>query len=115
MNGLTFGIRAVKKSLPFKPIRTKRAFEEVCDQIREEIQSGNLAPGDKLPSERELAEQFHVSRSTVREAFRTLEIGGVLELQKGVRGGAVVLMGVRRRMIWNRGRDFGLEGSGSFG
>ncbi|TDK52621.1 FadR family transcriptional regulator [Antarcticimicrobium luteum] len=99
MNGLTFGIRAVKKSLPFKPIRTKRAFEEVCDQIREEIQSGNLAPGDKLPSERELAEQFHVSRSTVREAFRTLEIGGVLELQKGVRGGAVVLMGNEERPI----------------
>lgn len=80
----------------FKPIRTKRAFEEVCEQIRHEIQSGNLTPGDKLPSERELAETFQVSRSTVREAFRTLEIGGVLELHKGVHGGAVVVTGNER-------------------
>ncbi|MEC7762167.1 MAG: GntR family transcriptional regulator [Pseudomonadota bacterium] len=80
----------------FKPIKTKRAFEEVCEQIRGEIQTGNLTPGDKLPSERELAEQFQVSRSTVREAFRTLEIGGVLELHKGVHGGAVVVSGNER-------------------
>lgn len=80
----------------FKPIKTKRAFEEVCEQIRGEIQSGNLSPGDKLPSERELAEQFQVSRSTVREAFRTLEIGGVLELHKGVHGGAVLVSGNER-------------------
>jgi len=77
----------------FKPVRTRRAFEEICDQIRHEIQSGTLTAGDKLPSERELAEQFEVSRSTVREAFRTLEIGGVLSLQKGVKGGAVVMQG----------------------
>jgi DNA-binding FadR family transcriptional regulator len=77
----------------FKPVRTRRAFEEVCEQIRHEIQAGKLAAGDKLPSERELAEQFEVSRSTVREAFRTLEIGGVLTLQKGVKGGAVVMQG----------------------
>lgn len=77
----------------FKPVKTKRAFEEICDQIRREIQSGTLAAGDKLASERELADQFQVSRSTVREAFRTLEIGGVLSLQKGVKGGATVMQG----------------------
>ncbi len=77
----------------FKPVRTKRAFEEVCDQIRREIQAGSLSAGDKLPSERELAEQFEVSRSTVREAFRTLEMSGVLSLQKGMKGGAVVMKG----------------------
>lgn len=83
----------MKEQPSFKPIRTKRAFEEVCEQIRYQIQTGSLTPGDKLPSERELAEQFHVSRSTVREAFRTLEIGGVLELHKGVHGGAVLVSG----------------------
>ncbi|GEO87063.1 FadR/GntR family transcriptional regulator [Ciceribacter naphthalenivorans] len=77
----------------FKPVRTKRAFEEICTQIRHEIQSGSLSAGDKLPSERELAEQFEVSRSTVREAFRTLEMSGVLSLQKGMYGGAVVMQG----------------------
>ncbi|MBF9033245.1 GntR family transcriptional regulator [Rhodobacterales bacterium HKCCE2091] len=79
--------------LGFKPVKTKRAFEEVCEQIRAEIQSGRIAAGDKLPSERDLAEQLHVSRATVREAFRTLEMGGVLTLQKGVKGGAVVMQG----------------------
>ncbi|KGB83380.1 hypothetical protein JT55_02280 [Rhodovulum sp. NI22] len=87
------GICGVSDKQAFKPVRTKRAFEEICDQIRREIQSGTLTAGDKLPSERELAEQFEVSRSTVREAFRTLEIGGVLSLQKGVKGGAVVMQG----------------------
>lgn len=77
----------------FKPVRTKRAFEEVCDQIRRGIQAGSLTAGDKLPSERELADQFAVSRSTVREALRTLEMSGVLSLQKGMKGGAVVMKG----------------------
>jgi len=77
----------------FKPVKPKRAFEEICEQIRREIQSGALATGDKLPSERELAEQFEVSRSTVREAFRILEIGGILSLHKGVKGGAIVMHG----------------------
>lgn len=77
----------------FKPVRTRRAFEEICAQIRNEIQSGALSAGDKLPSERELAEQFEVSRSTVREAFRTLEMSGVLSLQKGMYGGAIVMQG----------------------
>lgn len=80
-------------SQSFKPVRTRRAFEDICDQIRAEIQAGKLRAGDKLPAERELAEQFQVSRATVREAFRTLEIGGVLELHKGVKGGAVVMRG----------------------
>lgn len=79
--------------LGFKPVKTKRAFEEVCDQIRAEIRSGRITAGDKLPSERELAQQLQVSRATVREAFRTLEIGGVLSLQKGVKGGAVLMQG----------------------
>jgi GntR family transcriptional repressor for pyruvate dehydrogenase complex len=77
----------------FKPVRTKRAFEEICEQIRGEIQSGALSAGDKLPDERELAELFHVSRSTLREAFRALEMAGILTLHKGVKGGAVLLQG----------------------
>ncbi|MCW1934997.1 FadR/GntR family transcriptional regulator [Pararhodobacter zhoushanensis] len=83
----------MNSGLGFRPVKTKRAFEEVCDQIRSEIQAGRIAAGDKLPSERDLAEQLQVSRATVREAFRTLEIGGVLSLLKGVKGGAVVMRG----------------------
>lgn len=77
----------------FIPVKTRRAFEDICEQIRGEIQAGNLVPGDRLPSERDLAEQFQVSRSTVREAFRTLEIGGIVTLHKGAKGGAVLQKG----------------------
>jgi len=74
----------------FAPIRTRRVFEEVIDQFREQLRSGSLRPGDKLPAERELAKQFQVSRNAIREALRTLEVAGFIELQKGAKGGAFV-------------------------
>lgn len=83
----------MNESVSFRPVKTRRAFEEVCDQIRTAILSGRLGAGDKLPSERELASSLEVSRATIREAFRTLEIAGVLSLRKGVHGGAVVMKG----------------------
>ena len=86
----------MSETVSFRPVKTKRAFEEVCDQIRAAILSGRLEAGDKLPSERELATTLDVSRATIREAFRTLEIAGVLSLRKGVNGGAVVMQGDAR-------------------
>lgn len=77
----------------FKPVRTRRAFEEICLQVREQVRAGNLSAGDKLSAERELAQQFQVSRSSVREALRALEIAGVVTLQKGAHGGAVIQKG----------------------
>lgn len=77
----------------YEPVHTKRAFEEVTDQIRGLIARGALRPGDRLPSERELAEQFSLSRNTVREGLRALEIAGMLELRKGATGGAFVREG----------------------
>ena len=74
----------------FEPIKTPRAFEVICDQIRERLTTGALKPGMKLPSERDLAQQFGVSRSAVREAMRTLENAGVVFLVKGSRGGAFI-------------------------
>ncbi len=74
----------------FAPIKTRRVFEEVIDQFREQVRSGVLRPGDKLPAERELARQFQVSRNAIREALRTLEVAGFIELQKGAKGGAFV-------------------------
>ena len=72
----------------FTPIRTRRVFEEVIDQFREQMRSGQLRPGDKLPSERELARQFKASRNAIREALRTLEVAGFIEMQTGAKGGA---------------------------
>lgn len=77
----------------FGPIRPKRVFEEICERIRSQIAAGTLKPGDKLPAERELAEKFRVSRTAVREAFRSLEHAGLIGLQKGVKGGAFILDG----------------------
>lgn len=77
----------------FRPIRTRRAFEAVCDQIRNQLARGELRPGDRLPGERELAEQFDISRSGVREALRSLEAAGVVEARTGVHGGFFIHSG----------------------
>jgi DNA-binding FadR family transcriptional regulator len=74
----------------FRRIRTPRAFEEIANQIRKELSERRLQAGDRLPPERVLAEQFGVSRNTLREALRSLENAGLLRLQKGATGGAFV-------------------------
>lgn len=74
----------------FRSIKGKRAFEEIADQIRELIFTGVLKPGDKLPSERELAEQFGAGRMVLREALRILESAGFINIRQGSDGGAFV-------------------------
>lgn len=69
--------------MEFKPIRTKKIYEEIIDQIKAFIAQGQLRPGDKLMSERELAEKMQVGRSAVREAFRALEAMKVIEIRPG--------------------------------
>ncbi len=85
-------------TVQFRPIRTRRAFEEICERIREQLALGVLKPGDKLPPERDLAQQLGVSRNVLREALRSLEMAGVLRLQKGVKGGAFIQEGDTSRM-----------------
>tara|TARA_R110001606_G_scaffold232277_1_gene379797 strand:+ start:21624 stop:22340 length:717 start_codon:yes stop_codon:yes gene_type:complete len=75
----------------FLPVQSRRLFEDVCDQIRAQIADGSLKSGDKLPAERDLAVQFGISRTAVREALRSLEFAGLIELKKGAQGGAFVL------------------------
>src|SRR3954447_26136549 len=82
----------------FRPIHTRRAFEEICERIREQLALGVLKPGDKLPPERDLAQQLGVSRNVLREALRSLEMAGVLRLMKGVKGGAFIQEGDTSRM-----------------
>jgi DNA-binding FadR family transcriptional regulator len=85
--------------LEFRPIKTLRAFEEIAEQIRSELSQRRLRPGDRLPAERALAEQFGVSRNTLREALRSLENAGLLRLQKGATGGAFVREGTGDAVI----------------
>ncbi|KWR88638.1 FadR/GntR family transcriptional regulator [Cupriavidus sp. IDO] len=70
--------------------RPPRVFEDICEKIKEQLASGALKPGDRLPSERDLAEGFQTSRSAVREALRSLERSGVIELRKGPKGGTYI-------------------------
>ena len=72
------------------PNKTRRAFEEVSAKIKKAIINGEYKPGDRLPSEVELSRQFNVSRQTVREALRILELSGFITIQKGGGGGAVI-------------------------
>jgi GntR family transcriptional repressor for pyruvate dehydrogenase complex len=74
----------------FAPVAVARASSAISDQIREAIVTGQLAQGDRLPPERELAEQFGVSRVTVRDALRGLEAMGLIDVRVGARGGAFV-------------------------
>src|ERR1700730_11793766 len=91
-------VAGVTAPVTFRPIRTRRAFEEICERIREQLALGVLKPGDKLPPERDLAQQLGVSRNVLREALRSLEMAGVLRLLKGVKGGAFIQEGDTSRM-----------------
>ncbi len=77
----------------FQAITPHRAFEDIAGQIRTLVAEGRLKPGDRLPPERELSTMFQVSRNTLREALRSLEISGMLESRKGASGGAFVRSG----------------------
>jgi len=74
----------------FDSVKSNKVSQNITDQIRNAIFEGRLKPGDKLPSERELIENFKVSKATLREALRSLEVLGFLEIRKGVSGGAFV-------------------------
>lgn len=74
----------------FTPIKPSRVSREVTEQLKQSILLGQFKPGDKFPSERELAEQFQVSRVAIREAIRSLENSGFIVTRQGITGGAFV-------------------------
>lgn len=68
---------------PIEPIKRVKLYEEVASRIRDLISGGELSPGQALPSERRLAEQFNVGRAVIREAIRQLEVSGLVESRHG--------------------------------
>jgi GntR family transcriptional repressor for pyruvate dehydrogenase complex len=74
---------AAKSEMGIEPIKSTRIYEEIVRQIKQMIAEGRLKSGDQLPPERELAEQFVVSRTSVREALRALESLGLVEIRPG--------------------------------
>lgn len=72
------------------PMRQPRVAELVADELRTQILSGELADGDLLAKQEELAARFGVSQPSIREALFTLETEGLLAIRRGARGGAIV-------------------------
>jgi DNA-binding FadR family transcriptional regulator len=70
--------------------RVRKAYEQVADQLRELIMSGEIAPAQRLPNEAALAAQFGVSRPTIREALRELSAMSLIRTTRGANGGSFV-------------------------
>ena len=70
-------------TMQIQTVKVQRLYQQVADQLIGLIRAGTPAPGQRLPSERDLAEQFGVSRPTIREAMIALEIAGVVEIRSG--------------------------------
>jgi GntR family transcriptional regulator, transcriptional repressor for pyruvate dehydrogenase complex len=86
-------IRPVASEAEVMPVRrVRKAYEQVNDQLRELIVSGELPPGARLPNEAVLAREFGVSRATVREALRILTAQNLIRTTKGAGGGSYVTL-----------------------
>ncbi|HEX3606127.1 MAG TPA: FadR/GntR family transcriptional regulator [Candidatus Dormibacteraeota bacterium] len=80
------------------PITPTSAYEQIASRLRERIRLGLLRQGERLPPERQLAEQLGVSRVTLRDALSILQGEGLIERRRGAGGGAVIL-GLRRSPV----------------
>lgn len=70
--------------MPIQAVASQRLYRQIADQLAELIRRGEFKPGDRLPSERDLSQQFSVSRASVREALIALEIDGLVDVRVGL-------------------------------
>jgi GntR family transcriptional regulator, transcriptional repressor for pyruvate dehydrogenase complex len=73
-----------------RPVRTRSAAQQIADQIRGGILGGELTPGERLPSELDLADEFRVSRGTIRETMKILGAAQLVQPTRGAGGGTFV-------------------------
>ena len=69
--------------MDLEPVKSVRIYEDIVRQVRALIADGHLKSGDRLPPERDLAERFRVSRTSVREALRSLQSRGLIDIRAG--------------------------------
>jgi DNA-binding FadR family transcriptional regulator len=70
--------------MPIQAVSSQRLYRQIADQLAELVRRGEFKPGDRLPSERDLSQQFNVSRASVREALIALEIDGLIDVRVGL-------------------------------
>ncbi|MEQ4674774.1 FCD domain-containing protein [Providencia vermicola] len=80
---------SIDKPSAIEPVRIKRT-DEIVNAIKETIMADNLSPGDRLPQEKDLIERYSASKSTVREALKSLEVQGLIKTKTGPGGGAFI-------------------------
>lgn len=73
-----------------RPIEPRAAYGLAVDLLQRQIHSGLLLPQERLPAERQLSDQFGISRVTLREALRVLETSDYITVRRGAQGGAFV-------------------------
>jgi GntR family transcriptional repressor for pyruvate dehydrogenase complex len=83
-------LNSFNKNMYQKVEKSLKVSDGIIKQIRNSILTGELKPGDKLASEKELVDQFKVSKSSMREALRALEVLGLIDIKKGIGGGTFV-------------------------
>lgn len=91
----------------FQPMVKQRLSDGIVEQIKQAIYDGQLNPGDRLPSEREMCKTFNVGRPTIREAMRALDVLGMIEVSHGAKGSLIkerniveYMETVREEMSW---------------
>ncbi len=81
----------------WRRVRATRTSDEIVAQFRQALFEGELHPGDSVGSEAALAKQFGVSRISIRDALRTLEASGIVEIRVGAKGGTRIAQGDPQR------------------
>jgi GntR family transcriptional regulator, transcriptional repressor for pyruvate dehydrogenase complex len=86
----TPNVMSVPARFEIEPVRTARTFESAIEHLTEAIEQAGLRAGDRLPNEGVLAEQLGISKPTLRQALRVLELSGLIDVRRGKSGGIFV-------------------------
>lgn len=99
-------------STRFEPIEENKKFEKIVTLIKEKILAGEFRQGDRLPTERELSDALRVSRLAVREAYRALQMFGIIEIRRGHQGGAFICSPSNQSIVQSISDLFRFQGIG---
>jgi DNA-binding FadR family transcriptional regulator len=101
------GALVLTPGMPVRTIRTQRLYEQIAAQIEDLVRQGEFKPGDRLPSETELAGTLGVSRPSVREAMIALETAGLVEVLTGSGTFVREVAPAHLSLPWANGREPG--------